>query len=51
MRLKRAAKRTPLLLSAATNDGLTEALRAILKEIDAANAEIAAPKQAVAWAP
>jgi GTP-binding protein len=51
MRLKRAAKRTPLRLSAATNDGLTEALRAILKEIDAANAEIAAPKQAVAWAP
>jgi GTPase len=51
MRLKRAAKRTPLRLSAATNDGLTEALRAILKEIDAANAEIAAPKQAAAWAP
>ena len=51
LRLKRAAKRTPLRLSAATNDGLTEALRAILKEIDAANAESAPPKQAVEWAP
>jgi len=51
LRLKRAAKRTPLRLSAATNTGLTEALRAILKEIDAANAESAPPKQAVEWAP
>ena len=51
LRLKRAAKRTPLRLSAATNDGLTEALRAILKEIDAANAESAPPKHAVEWAP
>ena len=51
LRLKRAARRTPLRLSAATNTGLTEALRAILKEIDAANAESAPPKQAVEWAP
>jgi GTP-binding protein len=51
LRLKRAARRTPLRLSAATNAGLTEALRAILKEIDAANAEIEAPKRAVEWAP
>jgi GTP-binding protein len=51
-RLKRAAKRTPLRLSAATNTGLKEALRAILAEIDAANAATATPAaEAVEWAP
>jgi GTP-binding protein len=33
-RLKRAAKRTPLLLSAQSRQGVTEALRALLKVID-----------------
>ena len=35
-RLKRAAKRTPLTLSAQSGQGVTEALRALAREIDAA---------------
>jgi GTP-binding protein len=51
-RLKRAARRTPLRLSAAANAGLKEALRAILAEIDVADAAKAAPAaRAVEWAP
>ena len=37
-RLKRAAKKTPLVLSAATRAGITEVLRALYAEIAAANA-------------
>ncbi len=51
LRLKRAAKRTPLRVSSATNVNVREALRAILKEIDAANAKIEAPARAIEWAP
>ena len=35
-RLKRAAKKTPLVISAATRQGVPEALRALMKVIDAA---------------
>ena len=50
-RLKRAAKHTPLRLSAASGVNVREVLRAILKEIDAANARIETPAPAVEWAP
>lgn len=46
-RLKRAAKQTPLKLSAATGQGMLEALRALRSAIDDAAEE--APKEA--WAP
>jgi GTP-binding protein len=49
-RLKRAAKKTPLRLSAATGAGVREALRAVLAEIDAA-AAAAPPAHTVEWAP
>jgi GTPase len=49
-RLKRAAKRKPLLLSAATGAGIIEALRAVLAVMDAANAS-EAQRKAPAWAP
>jgi GTPase len=46
-RLKRAAKRTPIALSSATGRNVQEALRALLKEIDAKRAvEDKAPKRA-----
>ncbi|AWN42096.1 GTPase ObgE [Methylobacterium durans] len=51
-RLKRAAKRKPLILSSATGQGVQEALRAVMAEIEAAGAaeaEAAAP--ATAWQP
>ncbi|GEP05660.1 GTPase ObgE [Methylobacterium oxalidis] len=51
-RLKRAAKRAPLILSSATGQGVQEALRAVMAEMDAASAaeaEQAAP--AAAWQP
>ena len=49
-RLKRAAKSTPLVLSAVTGAGVTEALRALRKVIDAANtAQTAEPAQE--WRP
>ena len=38
-RLKRAAKKTPLVISAATRQGVQEALRALMKVIDAARVE------------
>jgi GTP-binding protein len=50
-RLKRAAKRKPLLLSAASGAGVTEALRAVLSVIDAAKASEAQVQPAAAWAP
>ena len=48
-RLKRAAKKTPLVLSAATRAGVTEVLRALYAEIGKANAATAAPAEA--WHP
>ena len=48
-RLKRAAKKTPLILSAATRAGITETLRALYAEIAAANAVSEAPAEA--WHP
>ena len=52
LRLKRAAKRAPLKISAAANVGLAEALRALQTEIDAAKAQEEAPAaKAVAWMP
>ncbi|WP_395666872.1 GTPase ObgE [Methylocella sp.] len=52
MRLKRAARRTPLRLSAAAHMNVDEALRALLTTIDAARAQDAADAApAPAWAP
>ncbi|ACB94068.1 GTPase ObgE [Beijerinckia indica] len=52
-RLKRAAKRTPLKLSAATHTNLTETLQSLLAAIDAAGAaqEAAAEPAATSWHP
>ena len=48
-RLKRAAKKTPLVLSAATRAGVTDVLRALFAEIGKANAATGAPAEA--WHP
>jgi GTP-binding protein len=50
-RLKRAAKRKPLLLSAVAGAGVTEALRAVLCVIDEAKASETHGQPAAAWAP
>jgi GTP-binding protein len=50
-RLKRAAKRKPLLLSAVAGAGVTEALRAVLLVIDEAKVSEAKAEPAPAWAP
>jgi GTP-binding protein len=50
-RLKRAAKRKPLLLSSASGAGVTEALRALASEIDEAKASEKQVQPAPAWAP
>ena len=56
-RLKRAAKKTPLLLSGATGDGVPEALRALVVAIgdapvsDKAKATEANPADAAPWSP
>jgi GTP-binding protein len=50
-RLRRAAKRKPLLLSAVSGAGVTEALRAVLSVIDEAKASEAKAEPAPAWAP
>jgi len=51
-RLKRAAKKEPMLLSSATGQGVPEALRAILNIANEKNAEeIAAMKPPEAWHP
>ena len=51
-RLKRAAKKTPLKLSAATREGVEAALAALLGEIDAARRDDApAPERAAGWRP
>ena len=48
-RLKRAAKRTPLVISAATGKGVPEALRALLGVIDGARATGEQPAAEPAW--
>ena len=48
-RLKRAAKRTPLVISAATGKGVPEALRALLGVIDGARATGEQPEAEPAW--
>jgi GTP-binding protein len=53
-RLKRAAKRTPLLLSAHSRKGIPEALRALAQVIDKANEGMVARRrraEAPAWSP
>jgi GTP-binding protein len=52
-RLKRACKKTPLLLSAHSHQGVTEALRALFKIIDAAGGTTAARRKSElpAWQP
>jgi GTPase len=50
-RLKRAAKRTPLVLSAASGQGVEAALRALLAAIGAAREAEAPAEQAGAWRP
>jgi len=51
-RLRRAAGRTPLVLSAATGQGMTEALRALLAKItDGQEAAAAAEEEEAAWQP
>ncbi len=49
-RLKRAAKKTPLVLSAATRQGVPEALRALTRVIDAAS-EVTEPAVDARWEP
>jgi GTP-binding protein len=48
-RLKRAAKKTPLVLSAVTRQGVTDALRALVKVIDQSSERDETP--AAAWHP
>src|SRR5438876_6133477 len=51
-RLKRAAKKLPLVISAATGTGIPEVLRALVKVIgEARTAAPDRPKQAAAWQP
>src|SRR6201996_2626106 len=51
-RLKRAAKKTPLVLSAVSGEGVPEVLRALLKVIDGERSLTDAPSTAgVAWQP
>ena len=51
-RLKRAAKKTPLVISAVSGEGVNEALRALFKVIERARRGAAEPKVAdAAWQP
>ncbi|HEV7339161.1 MAG TPA: GTPase ObgE [Bosea sp. (in: a-proteobacteria)] len=53
-RLKRASKRTPIVLSAASGEGVETALRAVLSVVESARAEEErenAPAQEVGWRP
>ena len=50
-RLKRAAKATPLVISAVTHQGVPEALRALRNVVDAAADVVEAPLEAVGWQP
>jgi GTP-binding protein len=50
-RLKRAVKSAPLVISAATREGVPDALRALARAIDAAVAASEPPPQAEGWTP
>ena len=50
-RLKRAAKRTPIVLSSATGQGVPEVLNALLAALDAAKEEETAEAPAAEWHP
>jgi GTP-binding protein len=50
-RLKRAAKKTPLVMSAVTGEGVREALRALLKVVDGARETAGEQPQEAAWQP
>ncbi|WP_046867681.1 GTPase ObgE [Microvirga massiliensis] len=50
-RLKRAVKRTPIVLSSATGQGVPEVLNALLAALDAAKEEEAAEAPAAEWHP
>src|SRR3954452_6031563 len=50
-RLKRAAKKTPLVMSAVTGEGVREALRALLKVVDGARETAGDQPQEAAWQP
>jgi GTP-binding protein len=51
-RLKRAAKRTPLVISSASGQGVEEALRVLLKVVDAEKAHETPPvKEVAGWQP
>ena len=50
-RLAKAAGQPPLVLSAATGEGVQEALRRVLEVVDAARAEAAGPVREAAWQP
>jgi len=52
-RLKRAAKRPPLVLSSASGQGVQEALRALLSVVDAERTAASAPAtgEAAEWRP
>ena len=50
-RLKRAAKKTPLVVSAAAQQGVPEVLRALLKVIDGDRVASGEPAEAEAWHP
>jgi GTP-binding protein len=50
-RLKRAAKKTPLLISGVSGQGVPEALRALRKVIDAAKGDTAPAEDAETWQP
>ena len=50
-RLKRAAKKTPLLLSAATGEGVPEALKALVEVIGEAPVSSKAKAGQEPWAP
>jgi GTPase len=50
-RLARAAKGNPLVISAATGQGIPDALRALARAIDASSAAPALPQEAAGWRP
>jgi GTP-binding protein len=51
-RLKRAAKKTPLVISAVSGDGVAEVLRALLKVIDQArHSGVETSAAGAAWHP
>ena len=51
LRLKRAARKPPLLLSSVTGQGLPEVLRALMAVIDAARTSAADREPETAWYP